>query len=519
MDDAIALSHLACYLLVGLSLALANLPLRRLSAALLLASAAVTLYAGLTDPGTAAAGQPADGTRTLETTHTYAGYEGTSLEVSMVAFPTHTHVADAGLWPLPYAGFALLWCAVLLALGRRPTNSPWLLPLLFAWTALTTWIAMQFLAAPAAVVQPVGLDRFLWPAGLALCLIAARTTKGAARLLLTIGGGIMLARLPAALFSSYASAEHLGTGLDIHLVRDIVNPMNRELFEPRLEAGSGLRAGADFHLGYSPERIDPGNPTWRLENTPKVVSGVDEASLAAVKGFFDRLVDTTVPVSGTREAELTKLLENTFRHVNIALVNELAMFARDLGIDVWESIDAASTKPFGYMRFTPGPGVGGHCLPIDPSYLSWQVERSLGQTFRFVELANDVNEHMPDYVVRRVQAMLNDRRMAVNGSTVLVYGLAYKANTSDARETPSRPIIDQLQGLGATVRLVDPHVADAQLPDGVERRSGSVADLAAADLVVYLVDHDDHDTASIVASGVPVLDCRHALDGADVEHL
>ena len=173
---------------------------------------------------------------------------------------------------------------------------------------------------------------------------------------------------------------------------------------PALEAGSGLKAGDDFHLGYSPERIDPGNQTHTLVNTPKVVSGIDAASLAKVQGFYDRIVEHTVPVSTPKEAELTKLLENTFRHVNIALVNELAMFAHDLGIDVWEAIDAASTKPFGYLRFTPGPGVGGHCLPVDPSYLSWQVKRRLGQSFRFVELANDVNEHMPDYVVRRLMS-------------------------------------------------------------------------------------------------------------------
>ncbi len=292
-----------------------------------------------------------------------------------------------------------------------------------------------------------------------------------------------------------------------------------ELVAPILEAGCGLRAGQDFHLGYSPERIDPGNDTWRLENTPKVVSGVDAASLAAVQRFFDRVVERTVPVSGTREAELTKLLENTFRHVNIALVNELAMFARDLGIDVWEAIDAASTKPFGYMRFTPGPGVGGHCLPIDPSYLSWQVERSLGQTFRFVELANDVNQHMPDYVVRRVQSLLNDCSKAVNGSTVLVYGLAYKANTSDARETPSRPIITQLQGLGATVLLADPHVASHQFPDGVKHVEGTAEDRAAADLVLYLVDHEDFDRDAIAYDTTPVLDCRRALQGPAVQHL
>ena len=314
-------------------------------------------------------------------------------------------------------------------------------------------------------------------------------------------------------------APHVTAGSTVILESTTYPGTTEELVAPILEQGSGLRVGADFHLGYSPERIDPGNTTWRLENTPKVVSGVDAASLAAVKGFFDDIIESTVPVSGTREAELTKLLENTFRHVNIALVNELAMFAKDLGIDVWEAIDAASTKPFGYMRFTPGPGVGGHCLPIDPSYLSWQVERSLGQTFRFVELANDVNEHMPDYVVRRVQSLLNEQRKAVNGSRVLVYGLAYKANTSDARETPSRPIVEQLHGLGAEVQLVDPHVPGHQFPTEAKRADGTASDLDTADLVLYLVDHSDFDRDAITSSGVPVLDCRRALRGPTVEHL
>jgi nucleotide sugar dehydrogenase len=314
-------------------------------------------------------------------------------------------------------------------------------------------------------------------------------------------------------------APHVSAGSTVILESTTYPGTTEELVGPILEAGSGLRVGADFHLGYSPERIDPGNATWRLENTPKVVSGVDAESLAAVQGFFDDLIETTVPVSGTREAELTKLLENTFRHVNIALVNELAMFAKDLGIDVWEAIDAASTKPFGYMRFTPGPGVGGHCLPIDPSYLSWQVERSLGQTFRFVELANDVNEHMPDYVVRRVQSLLNDHRKAVNGSRVLVYGLAYKANTSDARETPSRPVVEQLHALGAEVLLVDPHVPAHQFPTEAKQVDGGTSDLTAADLVLYLVDHSDFDRDAITAAEVPVLDCRRALRGPTVEHL
>src|SRR5207249_3425914 len=201
-----------------------------------------------------------------------------------------------------------------------------------------------------------------------------------------------------------ASARTLGRylrpGATVVLESTTYPGTTEELVKPILEEMSALLAGPDFHLGYSPERIDPGNPTWSFVNTPKVVSGIDAASLAAVDAFYSSLVDRTVPVAGPKEAELTKLLENTFRHVNVALVNELAMFADDLGIDVWSAIDAASTKPFGYMRFTPGPGVGGHCLPIDPSYLSWRVRRSLGHTFRFVELANDVNDHMPDYVVR-----------------------------------------------------------------------------------------------------------------------
>ena len=181
-----------------------------------------------------------------------------------------------------------------------------------------------------------------------------------------------------------------------------------DVFVPLLEEGSGLAAGADFAVGYSPERIDPSNPTWNFRNTPKIVAGIDAASLDAVDALLRQRSSTRrCRAVGVKEAELAKLLENTFRHVNIALVNELAMYAHELGIDVWDVVDAAATKPFGFMRFTPGPGVGGHCLPIDPSYLSWQVRQALGKAFRFVELANDVNEHMPDYVVTRVAAKLN----------------------------------------------------------------------------------------------------------------
>ena len=227
-----------------------------------------------------------------------------------------------------------------------------------------------------------------------------------------------------------------------------------------LTKGSGLVAGRDFHLGYSPERIDPGNKAFGLTGTPKVVSGVSAGSLEAVQRFYDSIVDKTIPVSGTREAELTKLIENTFRHVNVALVNEIAMFAADLGVDVWEALDAAGTKPFGFMRFNPGPGVGGHCLPIDPSYLSWHVRTTLGQSFRFVELANDVNDHMPEYVVKRLMVALNTRKLPVNGSRTLLLGLAYKPNTSDMRESPAIGVAQRLVRLGAEVRYVDDHVPE-----------------------------------------------------------
>jgi nucleotide sugar dehydrogenase len=314
-----------------------------------------------------------------------------------------------------------------------------------------------------------------------------------------------------------AVARHLRPGATVVLESTSYPGTTEELVGPRLEEGSGLTAGRDFHLGYSPERIDPGNPTWRLENTPKVVSGVDDASLRAVQGFYDRIVDRTVPVSGTREAELTKLLENTFRHVNIALVNELAMFAAELEIDVWEAIDAATTKPFGYLRFTPGPGVGGHCLPIDPSYLSWKVRRSLGQPFRFVELANDVNEHMPDYVVRRLILAFNRKGRTVQGSRILLVGLAYKRNTGDAREAPGTMIAQSLTSLGGGIRVADPHLAPDSVPYPLVDLSAE--EIEAADGVVIITDHDAFDYDLIRLHASYVLDTRNRLDGPNVERL
>lgn len=312
-------------------------------------------------------------------------------------------------------------------------------------------------------------------------------------------------------------ARYLRSGCTVVLESTTYPGTTEELVAPLLEEGSGLTAGSDFHLGYSPERIDPGNPTWQLENTPKVVSGIDRASSDAVRRFYDRIVERTVTVSGTREAELTKLLENTFRHVNIALVNELAMFAAELDIDVWEAIDAASTKPFGYMRFTPGPGVGGHCLPIDPSYLSWKVQRSLGQPFRFVELANDVNQHMPDYVVRRLILAFNRMGRAINGSRLLLLGLAYKRNTGDAREAPGTTIADSLAALGAEVRVVDPHLSDGSAPYPLVELTAD--ELCAADGVVIVTDHDAFDYDLVRRHATFVLDTRNRLDGPTVERL
>ncbi len=292
-----------------------------------------------------------------------------------------------------------------------------------------------------------------------------------------------------------------------------------ELLVPILEEGSGLTTGTDLFVGYSPERIDPGNPTWGLRETPKIVSGTDPASLDRVKRFYDSLVDTTVPVSSPREAEMAKLLENTFRHVNIALVNELAVFANALGVNVWESIDAAATKPFGFMKFTPGPGVGGHCLPVDPSYLSWQVRRKLGKNFRFVELANDVNDNMPAYVVQRATRLLNDSQRAMSGARILLLGLAYKRNTGDIRESPALHLVDLLHEYSAELSAVDAHVEDHHWPADVRRVAPGEVDYSEYDLAILLTDHEDIDYSVLQDGTLPVLDTRNRLTGASVERL
>jgi UDP-N-acetyl-D-glucosamine dehydrogenase len=292
-----------------------------------------------------------------------------------------------------------------------------------------------------------------------------------------------------------------------------------DLLRPILEQASGLRAEEDFALGYSPERVDPGNETWTLAMTPKVVAGFGSTSLAAVGEFYAKLVSDVIPVSSTRTAELTKLLENTFRHVNIALVNEFAIFAHEMGIDVWEVVRAASTKPFGFLPFHPGPGVGGHCLPIDPTYLSWHVEQATGRRFRFVDLANDINEHMPDHVVQRITEGLNRLGRAVRGSTILLLGLAYKKNSSDARESPSTRVASLLISRGARVQAIDAHVPADYMALEVERLPLTPDILRGAGATVLLTDHDGVDYDLVQREARWILDCRNRLSGVNVESL
>ncbi|MFD7334907.1 nucleotide sugar dehydrogenase [Streptomyces violascens] len=314
--------------------------------------------------------------------------------------------------------------------------------------------------------------------------------------------------------------EHLRPGATVVLESTTYPGCTEELLVPILEKASGLRAGDDFLVGFSPERIAPGNKRWSFDGTPKVVSGIDAKSLDVIKGFYDGIFQTTVPVSGPKVAELAKLLENTFRLVNISLMNELAMLAAPLGVNLWEAIDAAATKPFGFTRFTPGPGVGGHCLPVDPLFLSWKVEQELGRPFRFVELADDVNRHMPDYVVQRVVDGLGKRGLPVTGARILLLGLTYKYNATDLRNSPSARVAELLTGFGADVRGADPNVQESDASKlTVPRVDANPQEVAAADAVVLLMDHTRFDLTMIEKNASYVLDCRNRLSGANVETL
>jgi UDP-N-acetyl-D-glucosamine dehydrogenase len=284
----------------------------------------------------------------------------------------------------------------------------------------------------------------------------------------------------------------------------------REILLPALEA-TGLRVGKDFHLCFSPERVDPGNPKWNTKNTPKVVGGITPACTKAAVAFYERFLDTIVPVSSAEAAELTKILENTFRAVNIGLVNETAIISDRLGVDVWEVIDAASTKPFGFMKFTPGPGLGGHCIPVDPHYLSWKM-RSLNYKTRFIELASEINAEMPIFVVDKVRDALNRNKKAVNGARVLVLGVAYKRDIDDVRESPALDVIRLLEADGAHVDYHDPHVPEVK-EDGKVLASVKLTDAALrdADAVVVITDHSTFDYGRILKKAKVLIDARHVV--------
>jgi UDP-N-acetyl-D-glucosamine dehydrogenase len=284
----------------------------------------------------------------------------------------------------------------------------------------------------------------------------------------------------------------------------------RELMLPSLEA-TGLKVGEDFFLAFSPERVDPGNPKYGTRNTPKVVGGITPNCLAVTMALYQPAIERLVPVSSTEAAELVKILENTFRSVNIGLVNEMAIVCDKLGVDVWEVIEAAATKPFGFMKFTPGPGVGGHCIPLDPHYLAWKM-RTLNYRTRFIELAGEINAGMPEYWVERIADQLNEKGKAVRGSKILVLGVAYKKDIDDVRESPALDVIRLLERRGAVVSYHDAHVAKLH-EDGVELTSVPLTaqTLRAADCAVIVTDHSNVDYALVGREAPVVVDTRHAL--------
>jgi UDP-N-acetyl-D-glucosamine dehydrogenase len=307
-----------------------------------------------------------------------------------------------------------------------------------------------------------------------------------------------------------AVARRAHPGMLIVLESTTYPGTTRDVMQPRLEA-LGLVIGTDVFLAFSPERVDPGNPTWHTKNTPKVLGGITPACTAVAAALYGTCIDTIVPVSSPEAAELAKLLENTFRSVNIGLVNEMAIICDRLGVDVWEVIDAAATKPFGFMKFTPGPGIGGHCIPLDPHYLAWKM-RTLNYKTRFIDLASEINSAMPDVVANKVSLALNDERKAVRGSRILVLGVAYKKDIDDMRESPALDVIRLLEEHGAEVTYHDPHVARYR-EDGHERVGVALTDdvLARADAVVIVTDHSAIDYQRLVDKASLVVDTRNAL--------
>jgi len=311
-------------------------------------------------------------------------------------------------------------------------------------------------------------------------------------------------------------AKYLHAGMLIVLESTTYPGTTDEVVQPMLEA-TGLKAGVDFFLAFSPERVDPGNPMFQTHNVPKVVGGCTPTCAALAKELYGSAIETIVPVSSTRVAEMVKLLENTFRAVNIGLVNELALMCDRMNIDVWEVVDAAKTKPFGFMAFYPGPGLGGHCIPIDPFYLSWKAKQT-GFDPRFIELAGHINAAMPHYVVEKISEALNTRRKAVNGSNVLIAGVAYKRDIDDMRESPALDVMGLLHGKGARVSYADPFVPEVHAREWAGDYDVRAVDLTRGtigqfDCVVVLTDHKAFDYDAIVSADL-VVDTRNAIKGS-----
>ncbi len=306
-------------------------------------------------------------------------------------------------------------------------------------------------------------------------------------------------------------AKYMHSGMVIVLESTTYPGTTREILLPKLSEASGLVVGEDFFLAFSPERVDPGRTDWTTYNTPKVIGGITPECSKLAAAWYRQALETVVPVSSTEVAEMAKLLENTFRMINIGLVNEMAIMCDKLGIDVWEVIDAAATKPFGFMKFTPGPGLGGHCIPIDPLYLSWKL-RTLNYSARFIDLASEINTNMPRYVVGRVQDALNEVCKPLKASKVLVVGAAYKPDIDDLRESPALDVIGLLRQKGAEVSYHDPYIPRIRHEDwGLDSVDDLYEQASQADCVVIITDHQVYDYARLLASAELIVDTRNAL--------
>jgi len=315
-------------------------------------------------------------------------------------------------------------------------------------------------------------------------------------------------------------AKYVHQGMVIVLESTTYPGTTRELMLPRLTGSSGLKVGEEIFICFSPERVDPGRKDWTTLNTPKVIGGITPACAEVAQAWYSGAIQTVVPVSSVEAAEMAKLLENTYRMINIGLVNELAMMCERLGVSVWEVIDAAATKPFGYMKFTPGPGLGGHCIPVDPLYLSWKM-KELNYTARFIELASEINSNMPRYTVTRIMDALNDRGLALKGSKVLVLGVAYKPDIDDIRESPALDVIALMKKKGAEVMYHDPYIPQIR-HEHEGWKMDSVPDLMDcvrdADAVVIVTNHKTYDYSAILAEAKFIFDSRNALGKLAKEH-